>query len=45
MSLARPATTLGSPKLVSTVPLKADDGKFIEINELKYIASNGKEVH
>ena len=45
MSFAQPATTLGSPEVVSTVPLKADDAKFIEINELKYIASNGKEVH
>jgi hypothetical protein len=43
-SLATPVTTLGSPKVLSSAPLNAQDAKFIELNEIKYRASNGAEV-
>merc|ERR1712093_774842 len=42
-TLARPVTTLGNPKVPTSRPLDAKDGKFVELNELTYRAANGTE--
>ncbi|CAD6583341.1 MAG: hypothetical protein CYPHOPRED_002342 [Cyphobasidiales sp. Tagirdzhanova-0007] len=42
--LARPVTTLGGPKVLSSTPLNSSEARFVELNELKYRASNGTEA-